>query len=63
MVLYVYKVFIHTLLTMAICMQDLDSVMLYALLRLPGTYRQSDSAKTQKESIYEAFTLATYGFW
>ena len=26
-------IFIHTLLTMAICMQDLDSAVLYALLR------------------------------
>ena len=27
------------------------------------TSRRSDSAKTQKRSIYEVFMLAAYGFW
>ena len=50
------RIFIRTLLTMAICVQDMDSAVLYALLQLWGkaTLRWSNSAKTRKESIYEA---------
>ena len=49
-------IFICTLLTMAVCMEDLDSAVLCDL-------EAKDSAKTRKESIYEAFILAAYGFW
>ena len=48
---------VHCWLT--ICMQD-DSAVLYALLWLK---RRSESTKTRKESIYEVFILAAYGFW
>ena len=48
-------IFIHTLLTMDICMQD-DSAVLYALLQLRG------EAKLEK-NFYEAFVLVAYGFW
>ena len=45
---------------MAICMQDLDSAVLYALLRLRGEVKALKLKK--KKSIYVAFILAACRF-
>ena len=52
----------RTRLTMAICVQLLRPGFCHVVC-LPATSRRSDDDKTRKESIYEAFILAAYGFW
>ena len=52
-------IFNRTLLTLAICVEDLEA----AVVCLPATSRGNNGDKTQKESIYGAFILASYGFW
>ena len=41
-------------------MQDLDSAVLYALLRLRG---EATAIKLEKKASMKVFILAAYGFW
>ena len=49
-----------TLLTMVICVHDLDSAVLYAFLQVGG---KATALNLERNYMYEAFILAAYGFW
>ena len=49
-----------TLLTMVICVHDLDSAVLYAFLQVGG---KTTALNLERNYVYEAFILAAYGFW
>ena len=57
---HVYScIFNSTLLTMAVCTQDLDSAVLYAFLRFRG---KATALKHEKKVPVKHWNLATYGF-
>ena len=53
------RIFNHTLLTMAICVQGLDSAMLYAFLRLRG---EATALKHDKKASMKHLYLGLTGF-
>ena len=51
------RIFIRTLLTMAFCMQDLDSAVFFALLRLKG-----EALKLEKKASMKRLSWLLMGF-